>query len=161
MARSTLEEAINRARKIADRHRWNAENTGLPTSNEETNELYRKTCIKYAEIKEQYAEWFEELKAYKDAEEQGLLVRLPCKEAYSQSGDYVYLIDDYEIVKCVHCGLGINPLNGKAYITLMTDERIFPYRSPDPEQDLEPADWCTNKTDVEVGEIGKKAVLDS
>ena len=92
---------------------------------------------------------------YEDLEEQGLLVRLPCKEAYTQSGDYVYLIDDCEIVKCVHCGLGIDPLSGTAYITLATDEKIFPYRNPDPEQDLDPTDWCTNMTDAEVSEIGK------
>ena len=101
------------------------------------------------------AELLEELKSYKEAEEQGLLVRLPCKEAYSRSGDFVYLIYDYEIIECVHCGLGIDPLSGKAYIMLATDEKLFPYRSPDPEQDLDPTDWCTNTTDVEVSELGK------
>lgn len=97
----------------------------------------------------------EKLADYEDLEEQGLLVRFPCKEAYSKSGDFVYLIYDYEIVECVHCGLGIDPLSGKAYITLATDEKLFPYRSPDPEQDLDPTDWCTNATDVEVSELGK------
>ena len=96
---------------------------------------------------------------YEDAEEQGLLVRLPCKEAYTQSGNYVYLIDDYEIVECVHCGLGIDPLSGRAYITLAADEKIFPYRNPDPEQDLDPTDWCTNVTDAEVSELGKTVFL--
>lgn len=96
---------------------------------------------------------------YEDLEEQGLLVRLPCKEAYTQSGDYVYLIDDCEIVKCVHCGLGIDPLSGTAYITLATDEKIFPYRNPDPEQDLDPTDWCTNAIDVKASEIGKTVFL--
>lgn len=105
------------------------------------NNGHNKCCNKLAE--------------YEDLEEQGLLVRLPCKEAYTQSGDYVYLIDDCEIVKCVHCGLGIDPLSGTAYITLATDEKIFPYRNPDPEQDLDPTDWCTNTTDAEVSEIGK------
>lgn len=95
------------------------------------------------------------LAEYEDSEEQGLLVRLPCKEAYSKSGDFVYLIYDYEIIKCVHCGLGIDPLSGKAYITLAIDEKLFPYRSPDPEQDLDPTDWCTNVTDVSMNEIGK------
>lgn len=92
---------------------------------------------------------------YEDLEEQGLLVRLPCKEAYSRSGDFVYLIYDYEIIECVHCGLGIDPLSGKAYITLATDEKLFPYRSPDPEQDLDPTDWCTNVADASMDEIGK------
>lgn len=105
------------------------------------------------------AELLEELKSYKEAEEQGLLVRLPCKEAYTQSGNYVYLIADCEIVKCVHCGLGIDPLSGTAYITLATDEKIFPYRNPDPEQDLDPTDWCTNATDVKASELGKTVFL--
>lgn len=97
----------------------------------------------------------EKLVDYEEAEEQGLLVRLPCKEAYSQSGDFVYLIYDCEIIKCVHCGLGIDPLSGTAYITLATDEKIFPYRNPDPEQDLDPTDWCTNAIDAKASEIGK------
>lgn len=101
----------------------------------------------------------EKLAAYEDLEEQGLLVRMPCKEAYTQSGNYVYLIADCEIVKCVHCGLGIDPLSGTAYITLATDEKIFPYRNPDPEQDLDPTDWCTNATDVKASEIGKTVFL--
>lgn len=101
----------------------------------------------------------DKLATYEDLEEQGLLVRLPCKEAYSRSGDFVYLIYDYEIIECVHCGLGIDPLSGKAYITLATDEKLFPYRSPDPEQDLDPTDWCTNTTDVDVSELGKTVFL--
>ncbi len=101
----------------------------------------------------------EKLATYEDLEEQGLLVRLPCKEAYTQSGDCVYLIDDYEIIECVHCGLGIDPLSGKAYIVLATNEKLFPYRSPDPEQDLDPTDWCTNTTDVEASELGKTVFL--
>lgn len=97
----------------------------------------------------------EKLAAYEDAEEQGLLLRLPCKEAWSQSGDEVYLIYDGEIIECIHCGLGIDAVEGKAYITLATDENIFPYRNPDPEHDLDPTDWCTDSTSVEVDEIGK------
>lgn len=79
MERLTLENAINRSRKLAERHRWNSENTKLETSDENANEVYKNTCIQYANQEEQYAEWLEELKSYKDLEEQGLLVRLPCK----------------------------------------------------------------------------------
>lgn len=86
MERLTLEDAINRSRKLAERHRWNSENTKLETSDENANEVYKNTCIQYANQEEQYAEWLEELKSYKDAEEQGLLVRLPCKV-----GDIVYV----------------------------------------------------------------------
>lgn len=97
----------------------------------------------------------EQIKEYQQLEEQGRLIKLPCKEAYTQSGDIVYLIYDDEVVECTHCGLGINPVDGKAYIALVTDEDIFPYRRPVPEYDLDPTDWCTNAIDAEVGEIGK------
>lgn len=97
---------------------------------------------------------YRKLKDYEDAEEQGLLLRLPCKEAYSQSGDNAYLIYEDEIVECVHCGLSIDPVIGKGVIALATDEDIFPYRNPDPEHDLDPTDWCNNATDIEVREIG-------
>lgn len=80
---------------------------------------------------------------------------MPCKEAYAQSGDYVYLVYDDEVIECTHCGLSINPVDGKAYIALAADENIFPYRRPDPEHDLDPTDWCTNITDAEVNKIGK------
>ena len=97
----------------------------------------------------------EKLVDYEEAEEQGLLVRLPCKEAYSASGDMVYLIFEEEIVECVHCGLRICPVSGEGFISLAADEHIFPYRNPDPEHDLDPTDWCTNVTDVSMNEIGK------
>lgn len=129
--------------------------------------MYEKACdIKYLEttmnnsVKEywehkQVAEYLRKFKDYEDLEEQGRLIKLPCKEAYTQSGDIVYLIYDDEVVECTHCGLGINPVDGKAYIALVTDEDIFPYRRPVPEYDLDPTDWCTNAIDAEVGEIGK------
>lgn len=96
---------------------------------------------------------------YENLEEQGRLIKLPCKEAYTESGDIVYLIYDDEVIECTHCGLSINPVDGKAYIALATDEDIFPYRRPIPEYDLDPTDWCTNTIDAEVGEIGKTVFL--
>ena len=100
MERLTLENAINRLRKLADRHRWNSENTKLGTSDENTNEVYKNTCIQYANQEEQYAEWLEELKSYKDLEEQGLLVRLPVATGTNVYvvGSFLDCIYDYE-----HC----------------------------------------------------------
>ncbi len=149
MERLTLDNAIKYIKEVARKNRINKEKNTIiiPNSFISSNDC----ADKYGQV----AKWLEELKSYKDLEEQGLLVRLPCKEAYSRSGDFVYLIYDYEIIECVHCGLGIDPLSGKAYITLATDEKLFPYRSPDPEQDLDPTDWCTNTTDTEVIELGK------
>ena len=153
MERLTLDEAIKYTKEIARANRVEAENY-IPTTGP-----YYNANLECANQYEQISMWLKELKSYKEAEEQGLLLRLPCKEAYTQSGNYVYLIDDYEIVECVHCGLSIDPLSGRAYITLATDEKIFPYRNPDPEQDLDPTDWCTNVTDAEASELGKTVFL--
>lgn len=149
----TLDEAIKYIKEVVCKNRKNKEKNTIVIPN---SFISSADC---AEKYEQVAKWLKELKSYKEAEKQGLLVRLPCKEAYSRSGDFVYLIYDYEIIECVHCGLGIDPLSGKAYITLATDEKLFPYRRPDPEQDLDPTDWCTNAIDVEVIEIGKTVFL--
>ena len=69
MERVTLENAINRSRKLAERHRWNSENTKLETSDENANEVYKNTCIQYANQEEQYAEWLEELKELRSYKE--------------------------------------------------------------------------------------------
>ena len=153
MGKLTLDEVIKYIKEVVCKNRKNKEKNTIIIPN---SFISSADC---AEKYEQVANWLEELKSYKDLEEQGLLVRLPCKEAYTQSGNYVYLIDDYEIVECVHCGLSIDPLSGRAYITLATDEKIFPYRNPDPEQDLDPTDWCTNVTDAEASELGKTVFL--
>lgn len=155
MERLTLDEAIKHEKEVAERNYRDTEYESTDSIDDDIKTIYRKRVKEH----EQLAEWLEELKSYKEAEEQGLLVRLPCKETYTQSGNYVYLIDDYEIVECVHCGLSIDPLSGRAYITLATDEKIFPYRNPDPEQDLDPTDWSTNVTDAEASELGKTVFL--
>ena len=99
-----------------------------------------------------------ELKAYQDAEEQGLLFKLPCKEVYEKSGDTVWLIYDYEVTECIHCGAGFGA-DGIITISLAADDKIFPYRTPDPEHDLDPTDWCTNYTGVTPNDFGKTVFL--
>lgn len=100
----------------------------------------------------------EELLKYRDAEEQGLILRLPCKEVYSSSGDTVYYIFDYETVECINCGVSMD-YEGRLWIALACDEHIFPYRNPDPEHDLDPTDWCINTTQVPIEEWGKTVFL--
>ena len=142
MERLTLENAINRSRKLSERHRWNSENTKLETSDENANEVYKNTCIQYANQEEQYAEWLEELKSYKDIgtpkelkelkengilnrlelaklaimqkelkkykdlEEQGLLVKLPCKVGAEA---FVILPRDSHYTKCQIKKIEIRP----------------------------------------------------
>ena len=78
MEKLTLEEAICRVRGVAKKQRWNSKYTKVSLMNEELNKRHKADCIKDAKEHEQLAEWLEELKSYKDLEEQGLLVRLPC-----------------------------------------------------------------------------------
>lgn len=76
MERLTIEEAINREKMMVKRKRWNGKFTKVSQKNEEINKRFKADCIKDAEEHEQLAEWLEELKSYKEAEEQGLLVRV-------------------------------------------------------------------------------------
>lgn len=76
MERLTLEEAIKHAKEVADTNYNDAEKFD---SNDSVENYMKANCMKCAEQHEQLVEWLEELKFYKEAEEQGLLVRLPCK----------------------------------------------------------------------------------
>lgn len=78
-------------------------------------------------------EAIDKLAAYEQADEQGLLLRLPCKEAYSKIGYEMYIICDRDIKESEHLGLFVYP-NGKMII--MGDKNM-------------------NYVDIEVEEIGK------
>lgn len=84
MERLTLDEAIKHAKEVADMNYNDAEKFD---SNDSVENYMKANCMKCAEQHEKLAELLEELKSYKEAEEQGLLVRLPCKV-----GDDVYII---------------------------------------------------------------------
>ena len=74
MERLTLNEAIKHAKEVADMNYNDAEKFD---SNDSVENYMKANCMKCAEEHEQLVEWLEELKFYKEAEEQGLLVRLP------------------------------------------------------------------------------------
>ena len=76
MERLTLEEAIVHTKEVADMNYNDAEKFD---SNDSVENYMKANCMKCAEEHEQLVKWLEELKSYKDLEEQGLLVRLPCK----------------------------------------------------------------------------------
>ena len=83
MARLTIEESIAHAKEIAEKNYRGADFESIDSVDDDI----KANCIKCAEEHEQLAEWLEELKSYKDLDEQGLLVRLPCKV-----GDSVFII---------------------------------------------------------------------
>lgn len=75
MERLTLEDAISHAKEVAEKNYRGADFESIDSVDDDI----KANCIKCAEEHEQLAEWLEELKSYKDLDEQGLLVRLPCK----------------------------------------------------------------------------------
>lgn len=96
MERLTLEDAICHAREVAEKNYRGADFESIDSVD---NDI-KTNCIKCAEEHMQLAEWLEELKSYKELEEQGLLVRLLCKV-----GDDVYIIPS-------PTNLGLNILAG-------------------------------------------------
>ena len=73
MERLTLDEAIKYTKEIARANRVEAENY-IPTTGP-----YYNANLECANQYEQISMWLKELKSYKEAEEQDLLVRLLCK----------------------------------------------------------------------------------
>lgn len=121
MGELTLEEAIVYAKEIAEKNYRGAEFESIDSIDDDI----KTNCVKCAEEHEQLAEWLEELKFYKDLEEQGLLVRLPCKV-----GDMVWDNDfgypeSYEIkaFSYGYCGSYVEPGIG------IEDEIIFYYEN--------------------------------
>lgn len=88
MERITLEEAIKYIKEVVCKNRKNKEKNTIVIPN---SFISSADC---AEKYEQVAKWLKELKSYKEAEEQGLLVRLPCKV-----GDSVFIIVGKDISK--------------------------------------------------------------
>nr|DAW62350.1 MAG TPA: hypothetical protein [Caudoviricetes sp.] len=84
----TLEEAIKYIKEVVRKNRKNKEKNTIVIPN---SFISSTDC---AEKYEQVAKWLEELKSYKEAEEQGLLVRLPCKV-----GDSVFIIVGKDVSK--------------------------------------------------------------
>lgn len=72
MERLTLEGAIKYIKEVVQKNRRNKVRNTIFIPN---SFISSTDC---AEKYEQVAKWLEELKSYKEAEEQGLLVRLPC-----------------------------------------------------------------------------------
>lgn len=77
----TLDEAIKHAKAKAKEQRYYAKF--------EHNRMMYQSCIKCSEEHEQLAEWLEKLKEYKQLEEHGRLIKLPCK-----IGSVLYEIND-------------------------------------------------------------------
>ena len=80
---------------------------------------------------------------YKADIEAGRLIRVPCREFFGGAGGTVWLLWGGEAIEMVHCGADIGA-EGKPFAALVCEDKIFPYRTPIAEYDLDPTDWCTN-----------------
>lgn len=112
MERLTLEEAIVHAKEVAEKNYRGADFESI----DYIDDNIKTNCIKCAEEHMQLAEWLEELKSYKEAEEQGLLVRLPCPV-----GTTVWDICGMDIRENVVCGIECGK-NGKQFLWANHDE---------------------------------------
>lgn len=112
MERLTLEEAIVHAKEVAEKNYRGADFESIDYIDDDI----KTNCIKCAEEHMQLAEWLEELKSYKEAEEQGLLVRLPCPV-----GTTVWDICGMNIRENVVCGIECGK-NGKQFLWANHDE---------------------------------------
>lgn len=75
-----IDEFIEHTQETARKHRYHADFFDI-------NNPMRVACIKSAEDCEQLAEWLEKSKEYQHLEEQGRLIKLPCKV-----GDTVHVV---------------------------------------------------------------------
>lgn len=116
MERLTLEEAIVHTKEVADMNYNDAEKFD---SNDSVENYMKANCMKCAEEHEQLAKWLEELKSYKDAEEQGLFVRLPCKV-----GDTVYVPTRNFVSELRITMVSVNM--HEAYFSWMLNSGIYP-----------------------------------
>lgn len=112
MERLTLEETIVHAKEVAEKNYRGADFESIDYIDDDI----KTNCIKCAEEHMQLAEWLEELKSYKEAEEQGLLVRLPCPV-----GTTVWDICGMDIRENVVCGIECGK-NGKQFLWANHDE---------------------------------------
>lgn len=112
MERLTLEEAIVHVKEVAEKNYRGADFESIDYIDDDI----KTNCIKCAEEHMQLAEWLEELKSYKEAEEQGLLVRLPCPV-----GTTVWDICGMDIRENVVCGIECGK-NGKQFLWANHDE---------------------------------------
>lgn len=97
MGKLTLEEAIKYVKEVAQKNKRNKEKNTIIIPN---SFISSDDCAeKYGQV----AKWLEELKSYKIAEEQGLLMRLPVDKK-------VYIIS-YRWTECSEYGTEFNEYN--------------------------------------------------
>ena len=93
MERLTLNEAIKHAKEVADMNYNDAEKFD---SNDSVENYMKANCMKCAEEHEQLVEWLEELKFYKEAEEQGFAAQYK-EEPETAAGAEVLAEDSADI----------------------------------------------------------------
>lgn len=91
MERLSIDEVIEHCNRTCDMTEKIAKARGHELESIESKQFWEHYQVR---------EWLKELKQYKDAEEQGLLLRLPCKV-----GTHIYIINRYWIDEGNICGI--------------------------------------------------------
>ena len=86
----TIDEAIEHAREVSTEQK---RRSGICVQNDNECDKF-SGCLNCAKEHEKLADWLEQLKEYQQLEEQGRLVKLPCKV-----GDTVYHVVQGRIVE--------------------------------------------------------------
>ena len=111
----TIDEAIQKARSNENSFKNNHK---LNLTLKERSPYYGLDCLRIADDNKHLAEWLEELKEYQQLEEQGRLIKLPCKV-----GDDIYYIlgipneTPCTIDKCVFELSDINDIGKTVFLT--------------------------------------------
>ena len=108
MEKLALEEAIAHAKEVAEKNYRGADFESIDSIDDDI----KTNCIKCAEEHEQLAEWLEELKSYKEAEDQGFIVRLPvpigtivyCIYTSMTGKNATIFTDHFNADMCKQCG---------------------------------------------------------
>jgi hypothetical protein len=100
----------------------------------------------------------EEVAELAKAKADGRCVVLPNKECYAQAGNTLYLVDDGDIIEVMHCGAQIDA-DGRIHAVVAANDKIFPYRQPDPEHDTDPTEWCAETKEITPDDFGKTVFL--
>ena len=115
MERMTIDEAIEYTKEVSQKNKNNKEKNTIIIPN---SFISSDDCAeKYGQV----TAWLKELKAYKDLEEQGLLVRLPCKV-----GDTVYVPTRNFISELRIELVSVDTSNGAMYFLWMLNDGIYP-----------------------------------
>lgn len=116
----TIDEAIEHARDVAKSNIGMYKSHVRMSIKDNTEKFNNPSCLKCAEEHEQLVDWLEQLKEYQQLEEQGRLIKLPCKV-----GDTVWDIDFGFPTPCYISAFSLGECEDYIYDPISGKEIVF------------------------------------